>query len=158
MPHVQVALLHSLLQYDRVLDEIEATQQLPPWEALPKMRQWTRKKLEEYDTQADAPAVPLLAQSLPVSDKIYRAQLRVERRMAALRCVEALRLHAAAHDGKFPASLKEMKDVAIPIDPGTGKDFVYQVKDDKATLYAQHLGSEANFYPFAFIYEMTFKR
>jgi len=158
MPDVQVALLHSFLQSERVLDEILTLQQLPPWEALPKLRMWDRKKLEALDREGDAPAVPLVAKALPVSDKVYRAHLRFDRRLAALRCVEALRLYAAGHDGQFPGSLKEIKDVAIAIDPGTGKDFDYKIKDKKATLYAPPLGAEPSTYPNAFAYELTFKR
>jgi hypothetical protein len=158
MPPVQVAILHALLEYDRVFDELMAVQDLPPWEANPKLGQYNRKKLEEDANRADGPAIPLVARILPVTQKVYRTHLRIERRFAALRCVEALRLYAAAHDGRFPASLKQIKDVPIPVDPGTGKDFEYQLRDDKATLTGPALGGESNTYPFAFTYELTFKR
>jgi hypothetical protein len=158
MPPVQVAILHALLQYDRVFDDLLTLQDLPPWEAFPKLGEYNRKKLQEYATQADAPAIPLVAAFLPSTQKVYRAHLRLERRFAALRIVEALRLYAAAHDGRFPASLKQIKDVSIPVDPGTGKDFDYELHGDKATLTSPALGGESNTYPFAFTYELTFKR
>jgi hypothetical protein len=158
MPHVQVALLHALPDYDRVLDEIIVAVQLPPWEALPQIRQWNKTKMQELDRRPDAPAIPLATNFVPAVEKVYRAHLRTDRRFAAQRCVEALRLYAAAHDGRFPASLKEIKDVHIPIDPGTGKDFQYKLRDDKATLTAPPLGNETNTYPFALAYELTYQR
>jgi hypothetical protein len=66
--------------------------------------------------------------------KIYNAMGRVDRRFAALCCVEAVRLYAAGHDGKLPAALADIGDVPIPPDPVTGKPFVYEVKDGKARL------------------------
>jgi hypothetical protein len=158
MPHVQVALLHALLDYDRVLDDFLAAEQLPPWEALPKLRQWNRQKLREINRRPDAPAIPLASEFVPSAEKVYRAHLRVDRRFAALRIVEALRLYAAAHDGRFPGSLKEIKDVPVPIDPGTGKDFEYKLHDNTVTLRGSPLGSETNSYPFAFVYELTYQR
>src|SRR5262249_13015989 len=38
-------------------------------------------------------------------DRLYSTVYRQERRVAALRCLEALRLHAAENDGKWPATL-----------------------------------------------------
>ena len=42
---------------------------------------------------------------------------RVERRMAALRVIEALRLHAAAHEGRLPDRLAEVREVPVPNGP-----------------------------------------
>jgi hypothetical protein len=43
-------------------------------------------------------------------------------------------MHLAAHDGKLPHSLDEVKIVPLPIDPMTGKPFEYLLKDGVATL------------------------
>jgi hypothetical protein len=43
-----------------------------------------------------------------------------------LRHVEALRLYAAEHDGKLPATLSDFC-VPLPIDPVSGKSFVYAI-------------------------------
>ncbi len=72
--------------------------------------------------------------------------------------IETLRLYAAARDGKVPASLMGVKDVPVPIDPGTGKEFEYRIKDDQAVLTWPPLGSETQTAPFAFVDELTFKR
>jgi hypothetical protein len=159
MPHVQVALLHSFLQYDPTLDDVLVTMQQPPWEALPRLRVLLSKnKLKEIEQRDVAPAVPLVSALLPSTEKVYRTQLRLDRRVAAVRCIEALRSYASAHDGKFPASLKDVKDVAIPIDPGTGKDFQYSVKESTATLVGPPLGSETNNKANALWYALTFKK
>jgi hypothetical protein len=83
---------------------------------------------------ADAPALPLAALLLPAVQKVFTARARTDRRFAALRCVEAVRLYAAAHGGKLPASLADVKEVPVPDDPVTGKPFAYRVREGVATL------------------------
>src|SRR5207253_1633429 len=67
-------------------------------------------------------------------EKVWHAQTRIEQRIALLRHVEAIRLHAAANDGKLPATLTEIK-VPLPDDPFTGKPFRYRL--DGATAHLQ---------------------
>lgn len=71
----------------------------------------------------------------PAMARVMGASARFERRVAMLRTVEALRLHAAAQ-GKLPARLDDVKKVPIPADPMTGKPFTYHADGDTATLYA----------------------
>jgi hypothetical protein len=73
----------------------------------------------------------------PGLDHVMNAQVRLERNLAALRVVEALRMHAAAHDGKLPDKLADVTEVPIPDDPGTGKAFEYSRTGDTATLVSQ---------------------
>jgi hypothetical protein len=61
---------------------------------------------------------------------------RADREIAALRCIEAIRMHAAASDGKLPRRLEDITEVPIPIDPVTGKGFDYKVTGDTAVLEA----------------------
>jgi hypothetical protein len=70
----------------------------------------------------------------PPYDKVLAAGHRIDRRFAFLRCVEALRLYAANHDGKLPASLDEITEVPVPVEPVTGRPFEYEVKGDTAKL------------------------
>ena len=58
---------------------------------------------------------------------------RSDRQVAVLQCIEAMRLHAAAHDGKFPDTLSESK-VKIPPDPVTKKAFIYRASGASAVL------------------------
>jgi hypothetical protein len=135
MPHVQVAITAALLQYDRVYDQYLKWQNLPFWEAQPAMEKAAQevKKLANSD---DEPAIPLARAFLPAAEKVFAAHVRTDRRIAVLRCVEALRLYAAAHEGKFPASLDDIKDAPIPDDPVTGKPFNYHAAGDRAFLSA----------------------
>ena len=57
----------------------------------------------------------------------------MEQRIAYLRVIEAVRLHAFENGGKLPDKLDEIK-LPIPNDPIRGKAFDYSVKDGKATL------------------------
>ena len=60
----------------------------------------------------------------------------LERELDALQCIEAIRLYANAHEGKLPNSLEAITDAPVPLDPVTGKPFLYQVNGDSATLSA----------------------
>ena len=66
----------------------------------------------------------------------YLGVQRIERQIDALRVVEALRHHAATHDGQFPVSLDEITEIPVPVDPITGLPFGYRLDDDSALLSA----------------------
>ena len=70
---------------------------------------------------------------VPRLDKVRAAQARLDRHIALLRCVEALRLYAAGHDGKLPAKLTDV-GAPVPVDPFTGKTFVYRLEGDRAVV------------------------
>jgi hypothetical protein len=158
MPHVQVALLHAFLQYDRMLDEDLKWQSLPYWEARPKLRAAATRQRELLKPGADAPALPLAYYLLPAVDKVFQAQVRTDRRIAALRCVEAVRLYAAHHGGKLPATLGDIQEVPVPHDPLTGQPFQYRAAGGKATLYGAPPDQERPHVGNAVSYELTLKR
>jgi hypothetical protein len=58
----------------------------------------------------------------------------IDRMVAALQCIEALRLHAGIHDGKFPEKLSDVTDYKIPNDPVTKKSFSYTSTGSEAVL------------------------
>jgi hypothetical protein len=51
-------------------------------------------------------------------------------------CIEALRLYAAAHEGKFPKELSRITEVPVPNDPVMQKPFVYRCTGSDAVLEA----------------------
>ncbi len=107
-------------------------QGLPFWEARPA-RAKLEERLKALTDDKDGPAIPLVKLFLPAISKVFAARTRLDRRIAALTCVEALRAYAAAHDGKkLPSSLDEIKDVPQPLDPVNGKPFDYRVVGDRA--------------------------
>src|SRR5262249_18336243 len=83
---------------------------------------------------------------------------RIDRRFAALRCLEAIRLYAATHDGKLPAALKDAGDLPTPVDPITGLAFEYEVKDDTARLKAPPVAGEPEPAQYALTYELSVRR
>jgi hypothetical protein len=38
-------------------------------------------------------------------------------------------MYAAGHDGQLPKALDEITTVPVPLNPATGKTFVYRVQD-----------------------------
>ncbi len=132
MPALQAVALHALAQFRRQQDELFKWLDLPYWEARPGLRRAEMLVREKHATMEGLP----FSLALPAAQKVMEAQARLERRIAVLRCIEALRLYAAGHDGKLPASLAEVKEVPIPLDPMTGKPFQYRVAGDKAILSA----------------------
>ncbi len=132
LPALQVVLIHSLHQYLRLQDDTFKCYGLSYWEALPRMKQaderfrQTRRRLE---------GMPFI-DFLPAIQKVVASAVRTDRRIAALRCIEAIRLYAAAHDGKLPTALDAITEVPIPLDPMTGKAFTYRVSGERAMLIA----------------------
>jgi hypothetical protein len=121
--HEQVILLDEKLAHEAACDERRKLLALTPWQidALPGAGK------SENDKDG------LFADLLPDVIKVRRALGRLEQRLALLRHVEALRLYAAAHGGKWPEKLADVP-VPLPLDPFTGKPFVYTVQSANASL------------------------
>jgi hypothetical protein len=82
-------------------------------------------------TERSADPGGLFADLLPHVHKLRRSQATLERQVAGLRHVEALRLYAAAHDGRLPAKLSDIP-VPLPVNPFTGQPFLYTVREATA--------------------------
>jgi hypothetical protein len=120
-PAAQVILLDEKREYEVRRDEIMKLMSLPAWQFSALHAQVRRPK--EFN---------LFEFLLPAVHKVRQAQGRLEQRIAMLRHVEALRLYAAAHDGKLPTTLSKI-NVPLPVDPFTGKPFRYAL--DGATAH-----------------------
>jgi hypothetical protein len=55
-----------------------------------------------------------------------QAEVRAARNLAALKAIEAIRMHAAANDRQLPQSLADVTIVPVPNNPATGQPFPYQ--------------------------------
>lgn len=87
--------------------------------------------------------------------KVTTLTNRANRHIAVLQCIEAMRLYAGAHDGKFPDKLSDIVEFSIPDDPVTKKPFSYVRTDSQAVLEAEATkDSEGRD---AVHYEITFK-
>ncbi len=132
LPVVQVVMLYSWQQYLRLRDDLFKWYGLPYWQAGPGLE---RAEAELKRARAEmTEGLPLASLLLPALQKVALAQARTERRLDALRCIEAVRLHAA-HDGKLPPSLDDITAVPVPTDPMTGKPFEYKAEGNRATLF-----------------------
>jgi len=121
-PADQVILLDEKREYEVWRDEAMKLLKLSLWESEPLARK-----------AAPVPDQRLFTLLVPALVKIRLAQCRLEQRVALLRHVEALRMHAADHDRKLPASLADV-EVPLPVDPVTGKPFRYELKDGTAHI------------------------
>lgn len=122
-PTDQVAILDAYREYEERRDEAMKFMNLPTWQVEDLLHRTKPKK--DPSLFAD-----LL---LPAIEKVRSAQGRLEQRIALLRHVEAIRLYAAAHEGKLPEKLADI-DVPLPNDPFIGKPFRYKVENGTAHL------------------------
>jgi hypothetical protein len=129
MPPAEVLLRYLFGYFHELRDDMFKLTYLPPVPAQSLVAQ-ARKKLESLP---DTEPVILARFFLPALGGVIRSPLRLERNIAALRVIEALRLHAAA-TGHLPDKLSEVTVVPIPNDPGTEGPFEYQRDGATATL------------------------
>lgn len=121
-PAEQVLLLDEKLLYEIDRDDGFKYWNLPTWKAL-----------EAMNKVPPPPKDRLFRGLLSALNKVRTAQGRLEQRIALLRHVEALRMYAAEHGGKLPATLDEI-DLPLPVDPFTGNSFRYDLQGGTAHL------------------------
>jgi hypothetical protein len=156
LPVTQVALMYAVADYDRYMDEMLKLARLPYWQTARRFHELENKL--KAAKAGDLLSPGMLAQLLlPAVQKATFAYARTERQLAALRCVEALRLYAAAHDGKLPAALEDITEVPIPIDAVTGNPFEYKVQGNTAHLRAGPPAGEQPHVGNAIHYEITLR-
>lgn len=133
MPVAQVLLLHTLRTYDDLRDNQFKWMGLPFWQAHDGLEQAASMLGHEAQRREIIPLAQLL---LPAVRHASNAQARGERTIAMLRTVEALRLYAAAHEGRLPQQLDDIREVPVPHDPLSGGPFIYECSDNTAVLEA----------------------
>jgi hypothetical protein len=112
-------------QKTRESDELFKWVMLPPWQALQGLEEREKKRTEARETAAAGRdlsgglALAMLSSRVLVC---WSAGLRIERWIAGLRTVEAVRLHAAK-EGQVPKALQDVSVVPLPLDPWTGTSF-----------------------------------
>ena len=108
------------------------------------------RQLEHFVQGPDAPNLYWALQSLPrplvdlteqtvletpeIRERVHLLMNRLGRHVAALQCIEAIRLYAAAQDGRCPDELSNVGEVSVPHDPVTQKPFVYHRTGAKCVL------------------------
>lgn len=134
LPVTQVSLMYALAQHDLWAEDFYKLNNLPYWEARPRLQELNAKW--SASGQGKLGDMPFLGALHFNPQSIYHLKARLQRRVDLLRCVEAVRVHAAANGGALPASLTDIRAVPIPIDPVTGKAFEYLRNGDRAVLTA----------------------
>jgi hypothetical protein len=155
MPVLQVILIDALRQYRRLRDEELKWASVPYPQARPR---WRKADEDAREAAKKHPGVALFLHFVPSIRRVREVTLALDRRVAALRCVEAVRLYAAAHGGQLPAKLSDITEVPVPEDPATGKAFLYQVKGDRVILRDPPLADGQSALGTPLHYELTFKR
>ena len=126
------------------------------------------RQIEQFVQRPDAPNLYQALRDLPqplvdltkqaeweepdLKGKVHMLMNRLDRHVATLQCVEAIRLYAGSHDGMFPGKLLDVKEVDIPDDPVTTKPFSYNLSGSAAILEAP--GSEDLEGKYAIRYEL----
>lgn len=127
MPAAQVLGTALLRSYDHWADEMAKWSGLPYWQAAPHLAALDKALA---DAKAKDPFNPTL--SLVVTlDRTYKTEALLDRHVALVQTVEAIRAYAAGHDGAVPPSLDQLTDMPAPLDPMTGKAFEYSKTDDR---------------------------
>ncbi|MEX2173391.1 MAG: hypothetical protein WD872_03455 [Pirellulaceae bacterium] len=130
MPVAQVVAIQTARTSEYAFQEVFKVWLLPYPEAsrrIPEIEQ----KLEDEGILRLAAALsgkaglPLASLLLPAVSQVMQAEVRLARNLAALRAIEALRMHAAANGGKLPQSLAEVTVVPVPENPATNQPFAY---------------------------------
>ncbi len=126
----QMIVLYIAGWYRQRWDDLFKASYLPYPEARPFYAAASARRRSE-DTNHP---LSLLSGLAPAVAKFHEQDAELDRRVAALRAVEAVRLDAAANGGRMPESLGAVKIVPIPPDTVTGKPFQYTRDGATATL------------------------
>ena len=131
-PPAQAVLLDEKRKYEIERDERMKLRAVPLWQLEPR-----------FDpAEAAHDRGGLFADLLPPVVKLRHAQARLEQQIGILRLVEALRLHAAAHDAKLPAKLSDLS-MPLPIDPVSGQAFDYMLDGPVGHIRGRSLPGDA---------------
>jgi hypothetical protein len=157
MPPAQVIILRAAALIRSLADDQAKAFYLPYHEGvkeLAKVKERANKLTQGKETDV---FVRLFLLVIPAYEKVYDAHSRMGRRLAGLRTVEAVRLHAAENNGQLPKTLADVK-LVIPDDPYTGKPFAYAVKGDAFTLDAPSVNGEPPHAGNSFRYAVTLRK
>jgi len=137
MPVGKVIAVHVSQLNRYVSDELRKWTYLPYSEARQRIRQTeTRLRAERvYGPLGNTlQTIPVTSHLFPAVGQALHAAVRRDLAFAAHRVIEAIRMQAAANQGKLPESLADVTIVPAPDNPLTGEPFPYQVDGTTAVL------------------------
>jgi hypothetical protein len=154
---LQAVLLYEVAIYDRLFDEVQKWWGQPYSLTLPALER-ADQALKDELVRAGGPGWSLAGMFLPAISRVQFASARTDRRINMLRCVEAIRIFAAAN-GRLPAGWANVTEVPVPFDPVTGRPFEYRRTDETtATLTAPPPAGERPYEGNSLRYEITLQR
>ena len=132
----QVMAIYTERIYQRFADEYAKLWAMPYWEmARPgAVLEKTLREANVVGGGTDREVLPIVTFLMPAMQSARAAQVRLERDVAAIQVIEALRMYAASHAGGLPARLEEITEVPVPLNPATGQPFVYRLEGSTAVL------------------------
>lgn len=142
MPVGQVLAVQASRAYRIISQEFEKLWLLPYADSASRFAEVGAQLQERgYWTQsfASKEIIPVASLLLPAIQATRTAQERLNRDVAVLQAVEAIRLHAA-ETGKLPAKMADITAVPVPKNPVTGKIFDYRLDGVRAVLDTRNDG------------------
>lgn len=138
MPKKQVVLLDAMKRHRAAHQELSKWAQLPYQEAAKYMEK-DETPFKESCARLDLFLFDTVLEKLGYYNgyaRAFRAGAMLDRQIAALRIVEAIRLHAA-EKGSLPIKqLSDVKAVPIPLDPMAGKAFACRFDSNKIEIHS----------------------
>jgi hypothetical protein len=125
MSEAQVLVLRNWLVTRQWWDTIFQAYRLPYYQGQGRLATLL-EQVQQRAQRKDDPLLSVYALAVNAACHSYRAFARIQRRMAALQTLEAIRWHAALHQGQLPERLTDISITPIPDDPYTGQPFLYR--------------------------------
>jgi hypothetical protein len=116
-------------QAELLVDDVFKLRGLPYPLLLVKSGEMNDRMAKLKGEQPGNPFIPVL--NLQTAARRFA---ELDRQLAALTTVEALRSYAAVHGRKLPARLEDIEETPAPQNPMTGKAFEYRIENDAATI------------------------
>jgi hypothetical protein len=132
MPPEEAVGLYFVHTFQEMQDEVHKWFGLPARQALAGLDDAAARIMANREAQPQN----ALLQLVTLANRVPVATGQLDRRIAMLQCVEAIRAYAAANEGRVPTRLDDLVDTPAPIDPMTGQPFEYRVEDGRAILDA----------------------
>jgi hypothetical protein len=131
MPPLYVVLRYEYYHFTCFRDDICKWFAVPYWQAA---GQFTEAQDRNFAARETGEPGGMFADAMSAYARVAYLRARLERDIAILRCVEAIRIYGAAHNGRFPPSLDDITEVPVPVDPFSGRAFTYEFRNDMAVL------------------------
>lgn len=127
---MKLAGIYYYEQYRASLDEIFKLIELP----YPQQSALLEQTMKQFAHRKEQTPTNVFYQLIPALNRASASFARLDRQLAALTAVEAIRSYAAAADGTLPPKLEDISDTPVPINPMTGQAFEYSVEGNTAVL------------------------